>query len=137
MTRWIWLSIACVAVVVEMSVMSFDFLAIGLAAAVLAIVTGIWPEMVLLWQIVIFAVLTMTLLILSRTVLRPLFHREGDVDPMGTDMMIWLTSKVVDLDGKLVISHDGRYWTIENPADITADQTVIIASLRDGWVVVK
>lgn len=122
---WHWLILAIALIILEMMLPGAYFLWMGMSAAMVSIIMSVFPEMSFLVQILIFAVLSIVVVMVYRSYRiknpvvtdEPALNRRGE-QYIGRDFT--LTEPIVNGVGKIKV--DDSTWKVagkDMPIDIT------------------
>lgn len=125
--------------ILEMFVGSLDFLALGIASFVTALLTYVlgihiqdWH-----WSGLIFAVSAVLAIMLTRLLVAPRLRGEDAPSPMSGDNIVGKRFQVQEANGRDVIKYEGMYRNIASDADYQVWDTVEVVSMDDNLVRVK
>ena len=133
--QWGWLTLALLLVVLEMFAPGAVFLWLGISAGATGIVTWIFPDISWEWQLIIFAVLSVASIAVSRLYLRkrPIETDHATLNKRGTQYIgrfFTLDEPIVNRRGRIQV--DDTFWRTEGP-DLAAGTTVEVTGV-DGVV---
>ena len=135
---WQWLAFALILGIVEVLTMTTYFLWAAIAALIVGVLLWFAPEMTLVWQLILFGVLTVVNIILGHNFLnRGKTHKKEIVNQRMSEMVgqkVKLTEAIVGGRGKIYLS--GAYWVAEGP-DLPKDEWVLITATNGLNVVVE
>lgn len=132
--RLYWVGLWVVLLIIEMFVMSFDFLALGIAAivaAILSYVLGI--DITNRHQSgIIFLVAAILAIMLTRLLVLPRIHGQDGPSPMSGDSIVGKSFVIQHINNRDVIKYEGMYRNIVSDSAYTVGDTVQVLSLDDN-----
>lgn len=135
MSWWIWLIIAFVIGIIEMSTITFVLLWFAVAAAITAIIaTAVHNEW---WQLVVFAVIGLALFAATRPLARR--WRTGKPFPTRNDTIIGKQGSVVTTEeagGFATVRIAGELWSARSEVELVPGDTVVVQSASASIVTV-
>lgn len=137
--RLYWIALWVVFLILEMFVMSFDFLALGIAAFVAALLSymlGIDVSNRYLSG-AIFLVAAIMSILLTRLLVLPKIRGTDEPSPMSGDSIIGKKFVVQHVNKRDVIKYEGMFRNIHSDADYAVWDTVTVISMDDNVVKVK
>lgn len=140
MDFWLyWLGLWVVLFILELFVGSFDFLALGIASFVTALMTAVLGiDLQDRHQSgLIFLLAAVIAIMITRLLVTPKIQGEDGPSPMSADSIIGKSFQVQEINKKKVIKYEGMYWNVANTADVESGQTVEVLELGDNVVTVK
>ncbi len=122
-----------------MFIMSFDALALSLAAFVTALLGYmLWIQMGNREQsLIIFLIASIVALMLVRLIIAPKLQWDDVTNPMSWDTIIWKKFVVQKANWREVIKYEWMYWNIRSDTDFKVWETVKVLSMDDNIVLVE
>lgn len=128
--------------VIEMFVMSFDFLAIGIAALVTAwfsYMLGMWVDQ---WQLSagIFVIASVVAIMITRLLVMPSLTWDNDTpSPMSGDSIVGKEFMLHRVNDRLVVKYEGVYrnTTCMSPDACVAGERVVVTGVDDNRAVIR
>jgi membrane protein implicated in regulation of membrane protease activity len=129
---WTWLSLAAVLIILEITTPIYYFLWVGMTAAVVGIITWIFPELSLAWQLLLFSVLSICSVVIGRAYIKSGME-EVEASQLNRRAEQYL-DRVFTLDHAIVNGEakqrlDGLTWKIMGP-DCKAGATVRVVAIH-------
>ena len=123
---WIWFLVALALLIVEIVTVQLVCIWVCLAAFVTALIAAIFPTMNILWQIVIFILLSAVLLVLTRKFAKKMvenkkINQATNLD-LNTGKEAVVTEEINNLTGTGAVNAGGKIWTARS-----ADDSIIAA----------
>jgi len=119
-----------------MFVMSFDFLALGIAAfvaAILSYVLGI--DITDRHQSgIIFLIAAVVAIMITRLLVLPRVHGNDGPSPMSGDSIVGKSFIIQHINNRDVIKYEGMYWNISSDGEYAVWDTVEVVSMDDNIV---
>lgn len=130
MDWWVlWLGLAVVLFIVELTTTDLVAVWFALAALVLGIVTAIFDKLPVVWQVVIFVALSALLVILTRRFVRKLLQHRKDQET-NLELVVNHTAMVVeDIDNDReagAIKINGLIWSARSADGEKIDKEVLV-----------
>ncbi len=135
----VWLLIALVLGGIEILTLSFFLLWPALAALIVSVLMWIFPDIAVGWQIVIFALLSVVLLIPGRRWVKKssLVTSEQLVNNRGDQMVGKLGYVVSGKDGIYRVKLGDSEWSARGSKDLQAGEQVRVTSVDGITLIVK
>lgn len=136
---WFWLLLAIALVVVELATTQIISIWFGVGAAFTAMITAIVKScggnLPLVWQLVIFMVVSCVLLASTRKLVKRLMKRSKDQETnleLNIDKIAVVTEKIDNLRGEGAVKINGLEWTARSLDDtiIEKDELVIFKEIK-------
>lgn len=136
---WHWLIIAVALIILEILIPGAYFLWMGISAAVVAGAMFVFPQMPILVQILIYAVLSVITVVMYKSYRKknPLVTDEPALNRRGEqyiDRSFTLKEPIVNGEGKITV--DDTTWKITG-RDIDAGETVRVVAVEGSTLVVE
>ncbi|MEE8233610.1 MAG: NfeD family protein [Gammaproteobacteria bacterium] len=136
---WHWLILAVVMIILEMLIPGAYFLWMGVSAIFVGALMYVFPEMVFLVQILIFAVLSVISVVMYKSYRKknPIVTDEPALNRRGEQYIgrtFTLTEPIVNGEGKIKV--DDTTWKITG-ADIDAGETVRVVVVEGATLIVE
>lgn len=127
---------AIVFVIIEMLVWTLDFLALGIATALLWLVIKIYPitNYVILW--IVYIILAIFSILIVRFYVKSKL-KENVKKVLSMDELIGQTVPTQEINWKLAIYSEWVYYTILNPENISSGDVVKITAVKWNKVEVE
>lgn len=129
MAWWIWLLIAIVLGIIEVSSVTFVLLWIAIAALLTAFIT---PVIANAWvQLAVFVVVSVVLYLVTRPLARK-WRTKGDHYPTRQETMVNQTGVVVSgsrPDALSTVRIHGELWSAEAPGELLEGEEVVVKSV--------
>lgn len=142
MDWWVlWLGLAVVLFIVELTTTDLVAVWFALAALALGIVTAIFDKLPVVWQVVIFVALSTLLVILTRRFVRKLLQRRKDQET-NLELVVNHTALVVeDIDNDReagAIKINGLIWSARSAdgGKIAKDVLVTVSQIKGNKAIV-
>lgn len=140
--QWAWLALTVGLLVVELSTVQLVSVWFAVGAMVTAIVTAIFPELAIYWQITIFVVLSVGLLLSTRRLVKK-FIKRTDEQKTNLDLHIGKSAVVVEeidnINGVGAVKINGVIWSARSEGDekISKDEIVTIKKISGNKMIVS
>ncbi len=136
---WHWLILAVVMIILEILIPGAYFLWMGVSAIFVGALMYVFPEMVFLVQILIFAVLSVISVVMYKSYRKknPIVTDEPALNRRGEQYIgrtFTLTEPIVNGEGKIKV--DDTTWKITG-ADIDAGETVRVVVVEGATLIVE
>ncbi len=136
---WHWLILAVVMIILEILMPGAYFLWMGVSAAIVGGAMFVFPQMPILVQVLIFAVLSVITVVMYKSYRKknPLVTDEPALNRRGEQYIgrtFTLTEPIVNGEGKIKV--DDTTWKITG-ADIDAGETVRVIAVEGTTLVVE
>ena len=139
---WIWFALAVVLLIVEMSTTELVAVWFAAAALVLGVVTAIVPSLDIIWQVLIFAVLSAALVVATRPLVKKLMKRGKNRE---TNLELVLNHKAIVVEAinndleKGAVKINGLVWNArsEDGKPIPQDTLVLVKSIQGNKAIVQ
>lgn len=136
---WFWLMLAIALVVVELATTQIISIWFGVGAAFTAMITAIVKScggnLPLVWQLVIFVIVSCVLLASTRKLVKRLMKRSKEQETnleLNIDKIAVVTEKIDNLRGEGAVKINGLEWTARSLDDtiIEKDELVIFKEIK-------
>ncbi|MEL7451845.1 MAG: NfeD family protein [Pseudomonadota bacterium] len=133
---WHWVALGLILIGIEVAAGTFDLLFVGLAAFATAAFKALAPEAITgwPWQVAVFAVSSIVLIVLSRTVFSDMRNRDNQKPGLNQRMVAMIGKRgIVASDfeaGAGRVKIGDTEWSAESVdgTDVSAGETVIVES---------
>lgn len=139
---WCWLILGMVLLISEFFLPGFIIFFFGVAACAVSIVTFLAPELGLAWQILIFAIFSVVLLVISRRYIPGVFRGNNticevdiDLDDVSGETAVSVTDIQPDGNGK--VEFRGTLWNAMSGEEIQCGECVRIISRKNITLIVE
>jgi len=137
---WTWLILAAVLVILETATPIYYFLWLGITAAIVGIITWIFPSMDLAWQLLLFSLLAIVSVVIGRAYVR---RGQEDVEESQLNRraeqyvgrVFTLEEPIINGEAKHRI--DGLTWKIKGPDCKTGTTVRVVSILQKAILVVE
>ena len=132
----IWIAIGIICVIIEIFTPGFLFLSFGLGAIITGVLAFIIPSVT--WQILIFAVVTLIVFILSRKLSKKLIYKE--YEETNAKALIGKRGRVTresPAEDKGYVKIGGEEWVAVSKCKIEKDAKVLIDDIEGNKVIVS
>ena len=139
---WFWLALAVALMVIELSTTDLVSVWFSLGAGVTALVKLIFTDIGVVWQVLIFVLVSVALLLATRPLVKKLLSKKGD-NKTNLDRLLGNEALVVEdinnISGVGAVKINGLVWSArsENGEDISADTVVIFKEIRGNKAIVE
>lgn len=139
---WFWLALAVALMVIELSTTDLVSVWFSLGAGVTALVKLIFTDIGVVWQVLIFVLISVALLLATRPLVKKLLSKKGD-NKTNLDRLLGNEALVVEdinnISGVGAVKINGLVWSArsENGEDISADTVVIFKEIRGNKAIVE
>ena len=139
---WFWLALAVALMVIELSTTDLVSVWFSLGAGVTALVKLIFTDIGVVWQFLIFVLISVALLLATRPLVKKLLSKKGD-NKTNLDRLLGNEALVVEninnISGVGAVKINGLVWSArsENGEDISADTVVIFKEIRGNKAIVE
>ncbi|MBQ8319404.1 MAG: NfeD family protein [Clostridia bacterium] len=142
MMFWIWLAIAVAFLFIE--IMTSDLVSIWFAASalVMVLISAVFPDLHVGWQVGIFVVLSAVLFVATRKLVKKFFKRNKDQETnleliVGHEAVV--TKAIDNLKEEGEIKLGGLYWTARSADETPIEEgaVVLVEKLRGNKAIVK
>ena len=140
---WFWLALAIALMVIELSTTQLVSLWFSIGAAVAAIVKAIFGDISIAWQIVIFAVVSLALLIATRPLAKKLLAKDREKSKTNLELIIGKEAVVVEeinnIQGQGAVKLNGLVWSARSCDEIIipVDTVVTVKEINGNKTVVS
>ena len=140
---WMWLSLAVVLTVIEISTTQFVSIWFAAASAVTTVIAAIFPEMHVGWQVLIFAALSLALLVATRPFVKRLIARRTEAQKTNLELIVGreaiVTEDIDNINGLGAVKVGGLVWSArsEDGADVAKDEIVKIVRIEGNKLIIK
>lgn len=139
---WFWLALAVALMVIELSTVDLICVWFSLGAMVTAIIELFFADLGIAWQMLIFVLVSVSLLIATRPLVKKLLAKKNE-NKTNLDRLIGNDALVVEdinnINGVGAVKINGLVWSArsENGEDIPADTVVIFKEIRGNKAIVE
>ncbi len=140
---WFWLALAIALMVVELSTTQLLSLWFSIGAGITAIVKVIFSDIGIVWQVVIFAVVSLALLIATRPFVKRFLSKGGEGSKTNLELIIGkeavVTEEIDNIKAQGAIKLNGLIWSARSGDEsvIPADTIVTINEINGNKAVVS
>lgn len=140
---WFWLALAIALMVIELSTTQLISLWFSIGAAITAIVKVIFNDIGIIWQVVIFAVVSLALLIATRPLVKRFLSKKGEGNKTNLDLIIGkeaiVTEEIDNIKAQGSVKINGLIWSARSSDEgvIPADAIVIIEEINGNKAIVS
>lgn len=141
MAWWIWLCIAVGLILVESFTLDLVAIWFAAAAAVLTIVSAVFPQLFVVWEILIFLVVSAGLLLSTRKLVKKLMKR-GDNQETNLELLLNHTGVVVEsIDNDAAtgaVKINGLVWSARSAGgeQLSEGELVVILQIQGNKLIV-
>jgi len=141
MAWWIWLCIAVGLILVESFTLDLVAIWFAVAAAVLTIVSAVFPQLFVVWEILIFLVVSAGLLLSTRKLVKKLMKR-GDNQETNLELLLNHTGVVVEsIDNDAAtgaVKINGLVWSARSAGgeQLSEGELVVILQIQGNKLIV-
>ena len=141
MAWWIWLCIAVGLILVESFTLDLVAIWFAVAAAVLTIVSAVFPQLFVVWEILIFLVVSAGLLLSTRKLVKKLMKR-GDNQETNLELLLNHTGVVVEsIDNDAAtgaVKINGLVWSARTAGgeQLSEGELVVILQIQGNKLIV-
>ncbi|UFX82887.1 NfeD family protein [Candidatus Absconditicoccus praedator] len=135
-----WISIGIIFIIIEVFLLTLDFLAIGAAAIITGVFVFVFDIGYDQWWItgLIFLISsTINLYVMKKYVVNWFHVGQSQQSPMSMDNAKGEKLKVQVMGGQKVVFFDGGYWNIKTDDEVNQGDTVEIVEFGTGFLKVK
>lgn len=140
---WFWLALAIALMVIELSTTQLISLWFSIGAAITAIVKVVFNDIGIIWQVVIFAVVSLALLIATRPLVKRFLSKKGEGNKTNLDLIIGkeaiVTEEIDNIKAQGSVKINGLIWSARSSDEgvIPADAIVIIEEINGNKAIVS
>ena len=140
---WFWLALAIALMVIELSTTQLISLWFSIGAAITAIVKVIFNDIGIIWQVVIFAVVSLALLIATRPLVKRFLSKKGEGNKTNLDLIIGkeaiVTEEIDNIKAKGSVKINGLIWSARSSDEgvIPTDAIVIVEEINGNKAIVS
>ena len=140
--EWIWLGLTVAFIIVEITTVQLVSVWLALSAGVTAIISAIFKDLPIIWQVVIFVVLSAVLIASTRPFVKKFLQNKNKTDT-NLDLIIDKTAIVVEeinnIQGVGAVKINGLVWSARSVDDtvIAKDELVVIKSIDGNKAMVE
>ena len=140
---WTWLILAIALTALEFFTYQFVSIWFALGGFITAIITAVFPNLGIGWQISIFVISSLILLFATRPLVRKLFKKRGRSHETNLELILGKEAIVVEdinnIEGRGAIKINGLVWSARSQDDeiITAGEIVVIKKIDGNKTIVK
>ncbi|MBQ8145399.1 MAG: NfeD family protein [Clostridia bacterium] len=140
---WFWLALAIALMVIELSTTQLLSLWFSIGAGITAIVKVIFQDIGIVWQVVIFAVVSLVLLIVTRPLAKKLLSKSGEGNKTNLDLIIGkeaiVTEEIDNVKAQGAVKLNGLIWSARSRDEsvIPVDTVVIVEEINGNKTVVS
>lgn len=141
--EWFWLSLAILLAVIELSTVQLVSIWFAAAAAVLAIVKGIFPQLSIGWQVAIFVLISVLLFVSTRPFVKRFLERKGEMQKTNLDLVVGKDAIVVEeinnIKGEGAVKVNGMVWSARSSSgdSIPVDTIVVFKEINGNKAIVE
>lgn len=134
--EWFWLSLAIALTVVELSTTQLVSVWFALGAGIVALLKVIFPGLSVMWQVIIFVLISSALLIATRPLVKKFLHKKREEQNTNLDLVIGKEAIVVEeinnIKGEGAVKINGLVWSARSVDDskIPVDTIVIFKEIN-------
>ena len=138
----IWLAIAVTLIVLETFTVDLVAVWFGISALVMVVITAIFPDLYVMWQAVIFVVLSTVLLLSTRRLVKRLMQK-GKEHETNLELVVGHVARVVEyIDNDLekgAVKINGIIWSARSlsGAPVGEGVLVIVREIRGNKLIVE
>ena len=140
---WFWLALAIALMVIELSTTQLLSLWFSIGAGITAIVKVIFSNIPIIWQVVIFAAVSLALLIATRPLARKLMSKDKEKSKTNLDLIIGKEAVVIEEIDNIkcqgTVKLNGLSWSARSSDEsiIPVDTVVLVKEINGNKVVVS
>ena len=140
---WFWLALAIALMVIELSTTQLISLWFSIGAAITAIVKVIFNDIGIIWQVVIFAVVSLALLIATRPLVKRFLSKKGEGNKTNLDLIIGkeaiVTEEIDNIKAQGSVKINGLIWSARSSDEgvIPTDAIVIVEEINGNKAIVS
>ncbi|MBO4982937.1 MAG: NfeD family protein [Clostridia bacterium] len=140
---WFWLALAIALMVIELSTTQLISLWFSIGAAITAIVKVVFNDIGIIWQVVIFAVVSLALLIATRPLVKRFLSKKGEGNKTNLDLIIGkeaiVTEEIDNIKAQGSVKINGLIWSARSSDEgvIPTDAIVIIEEINGNKAIVS
>lgn len=141
--EWFWLALAIALMVIELSTVQLVSLWFSIGAIVTSLVKLIFPNLGFPWQALIFALVSVALLIATRPFVKKFLTRHSEGQKTNLELLLGKEAIVVEeinnIRGEGTIKINGLVWSARSDDNsiIPADTIVIFKEINGNKAVVE
>jgi membrane protein implicated in regulation of membrane protease activity len=141
--EWFWLSLAIALTVIELSTVQLVSIWFAAGAAVTAIIKGIFPQLGISWQIILFVAVSVALFASTRRFVKKFLSSRKEEQKTNLDLIIGKEAIVVEeinnIRGEGAVKIDGKVWSARSSdgSDIPVDTIVIFKEINGNKAMVE
>ena len=141
--EWVWLGLTVAFIIVEITTVQLVSVWLAFSAGVTAIISAIFKDLPVIWQIVIFVVLSAVLIASTRPLVKKFLQNKNKTTDTNLDLIIEKTAIVVEeinnIQGVGAIKINGLVWSARSVDDtaIAKDELVVIKSIDGNKAMVE
>ncbi len=140
---WTWLIIAISLTVLELFTYQFVSIWFAIGGFVTAIVTAIFSDLGIGWQISIFVISSLIMLFATRPLVRKMISKRSKAQETNLELILGKDAVVVEdinnIEGRGAVKINGLVWSArsKNGEDISAGEIVAIDRIDGNKTIVK
>ena len=142
--QWLWLCLTIGLFVIELATTQLVCVWFAASAMITAILTAIFGDMGfgIVWQLVVFTVLSITLLLATRPIVKKLLKKRGEKQKTNLELYIGkeaiVTEDIDNIKGDGAVKIGGIVWSArsENGECISKDEIVIFKEINGNKAIV-
>ncbi len=140
---WTWLIVAIALTVLELFTYQFVSIWFAIGGFVTAIVTAIFSDLGIGWQISIFVISSLVMLFATRPLVRKLISKRNKAQATNLELVLGKDAVVVEdinnIEGRGAVKINGLVWSArsKNGEDISAGTIVAIDRIDGNKTIVK
>ena len=141
--EWFWLSLAIALTVIELSTVQLVSIWFALGAMATSVIKGIFPQLNIGWQLVIFVLISLILLISTRPLVKKHLMKRREDQKTNLDLILGKEAVVVEainnVKGEGAVKINGIVWSARSSdgEDIPADVIVILKQISGNKAIVE
>lgn len=140
--EWFWLALAIGLLVVEVVTTQFVTIWFATSAGIVAIITAIAVNFPIYWQIIIFVVLSIALLLATRPLVKKLLKKRTDAQKTNLDLLInneaIVIEEIENISGRGAVKLRGTVWSAKSEENqvIKEGEIVIFKKIEGNKAIV-
>ncbi|MBO5312913.1 MAG: NfeD family protein [Clostridia bacterium] len=140
---WFWLCLGIALLAIEVSTTQLMSIWFAIGACIVSMLKAIFPSLGIAWQVLIFVVLSVALLVATRPLVKRLLSRRGEQHATNLELTIGKEALVVEeinnILGKGAVKINGLIWSARSADDseIPVDTIVIFKEISGNKAIVE
>ncbi len=138
---WVWFALAILLLVVELATTQFVSIWFSAASLVTGIIVAIFPEIPIVWEIIIFVVLSVGALFATRPLVKKLTAKSNSKTNLDLNIgkTAVVTEEIDNIKETGAVKLNGLVWTARSEDDsvIAVDEVVIFKSISGNKAIVS